>query len=292
MAVSSIRLPNISNDGICHAILKNNSRCKNLTYQKPNGQYSKWCSVHTLRCSELNKTYKQSCKNYEYLDCQSSDTYSQASTKLYGINNCLRDRFRFENECLHPSKRDEGHRNFVNNLKLRRKKCQDLIEDLEPVQDVKVGKIEITEEDITNQALDEILSSIEIQPKPKTPQQQSSKEMKKSEYKKKITKPPKKVIPQEEFIFPEIAEQKSGGFKFELYKVSESEKEDIKKRILNESSKKYMEKEFRNLTTKEKLSLTQKSKPIIEKEILQTSITKSYQQLRGYYFETVNDFKE
>jgi hypothetical protein len=115
--------------------------------------------------------------------------------------------------------------------------------------------------------------------------------MKKSEYKKKITKPPKKVITQEEFIFPEISEQKSGGFKFELYKVSESEKEDIKKRVLNENSKKYMEKEFRNLTTKEKLSLTQKSKPIIEKEILQTSITKSYQKLRGYYLETLTDFK-
>jgi DNA anti-recombination protein RmuC len=58
MAVSSIRLPNISNDGICHAILKNNSRCKNPTYKKLNGQYSKWCSVHILQTS-INKSYQQ-----------------------------------------------------------------------------------------------------------------------------------------------------------------------------------------------------------------------------------------
>lgn len=189
MSVRSSRLPKLRNDGLCHAVLENQKRCPNPTFLKSNGQYSKWCLQHTTKCSRLNKDYKSSCANFDYMKCGAEDSFDTASTKLYALNNCYKDRLNFEKKCIHESKRDEGHRIFVENLLSDKEVCQEIVKELKPVKKTQSVTPRPSENEITILALDKMITVFaEMETNPKETKEskviKQSKETKESKEKK------------------------------------------------------------------------------------------------------------
>lgn len=159
MASIYTNFPKISDDERCHAILEDGSRCRNQTFLKQNGRYSKWCPTHSTKCSRLNGEYKESCKNINFLKCNKKDSQDKTESKYYALNQCYRGRTNFENECLHPSKRDEGHQRFIDFVLGRKERCENILASFPPRIAQKTEKI-LSETDKINIALDEIILSI------------------------------------------------------------------------------------------------------------------------------------
>lgn len=159
MASTYTNFPKISDDERCHAILADGSRCRNQTFLKQNGRYSKWCSTHSTKCSRLNGEYKESCKNINFLKCNKKDSRNITESKYYALNQCYTGRTNFENECLHPSKRDEGHQRFIDLVLGRKERCENIISSFPPRIVQKTEKI-LSETDKINIALDEIILAI------------------------------------------------------------------------------------------------------------------------------------
>jgi hypothetical protein len=130
MAVRA-KLPKLYNDGRCHAVLPDGSRCPNRTFvKKYDGKtpiYSKWCDVHSPECVRKNIEYKKKCKNFDQWSCNDRMKHNQAETILNFIDGCIYERSEFEESCIHSSRRDEGHQIFVENLLDNKRTCSDRV---------------------------------------------------------------------------------------------------------------------------------------------------------------------
>ena len=124
--------PKIENDGTCHAVLKDGFRCPKPAFQKLNGNYSKWCKEHTPSCQKLNNLYKNKCKGFEDWKCNRNTSATHAFIFSNQLDSCISHRREFENECLHASKRDKGHKEFIKDLITHKYICRDLIQQLSP----------------------------------------------------------------------------------------------------------------------------------------------------------------
>lgn len=150
MAVRA-NLPKLYNDGRCHAVLPDGSRCPNRTfvkkYQGKTPIYSKWCDVHSPECVRKNIEYKKKCKNFDEWSCNDKMKQNQAQTILNFIDGCIYERSEFEDSCIHSSRRDEGHQIFVENLFNNKKACLDRVrQTTQPkqasLQEIKKGVLE------------------------------------------------------------------------------------------------------------------------------------------------------
>lgn len=192
-----ITLPKIINDGICHAILKDGkTRCPNKTfiksYKNNTPVYSKWCKIHSTECGQLNKEYKSSCNGVSEWKCSSKGQYIFENGKLINLENCINDRNIFEKKCIHQSKRDLGHQQFVQLLQNKRKKCAEVVKKLQPPK----SEVKQIEENQTIKYFDQFISHISIEPsikKTSTYLPPPSKSVPKQALKKK-TKPKPTVI--------------------------------------------------------------------------------------------------
>lgn len=238
--------PKIRNDGRCHAVLQNGSRCPNVTYIKYYKQdqpvFSKWCHVHSNKCGELNAQYKSSCKGFEKWKCKKKNTsYIFENGKLVSLQTCIQDRLDFEKECLHKSKRDQGHRDFIENLRVKKQKCDQVVNELRPASVSKsTMKQEPGKEEKLFQDLDDIISSFSgsFQIKPGKQEKPTVSIPKKKTIKKKKTTPKQKSTNDDTFlenIFMEatkaakIGIQEAQSERF-TYQMSEKEKEAFKKK--------------------------------------------------------------
>jgi hypothetical protein len=264
MAIVKDDFPKILNDGKCHAVLKDGSRCPNDTSVKlwieGNPVYEKWCPRHKSNCVHLNQQYKNSCSGFKNWNCTRRGQLLFESGKLTRLNTCIEDRIIFEGSCLHTSKRDQGHSDFMDNLNRQRNNCREIVNLLQrqrPVLSSSIARTQPSEEEKTIQDLDNLILEINILPKsqilPKKQTQPIPVPKKKKARPKKIVKPDEDISFLEPLI-KEIQKQTVEDHLLKNFKLTEQEIEQLKKSKFQELINKYNI-DYKSLTKREKLKV-------------------------------------
>jgi hypothetical protein len=122
----------------CFAI-DDGERCNNNTLEG-----LKWCRVHNLKCKNERNKYKSVCeniakeetvcrniKNIDELTLIELDEYIKDYQKIITQSDlCISSRNKFENKCIHKNERNQGHIDFKNNLRQKKIKCENIIQEL------------------------------------------------------------------------------------------------------------------------------------------------------------------
>ena len=123
----------------CFAIEEDGERCTNQSLEG-----LKWCDRHNPKCFKERKKYKSDCaniakeeticrniKNLKELRPIEIDEYIKEYQNIIKQSDlCVQSRKNFENKCIFETERNKSHEDFKNNLRLKKNKCESIIQEL------------------------------------------------------------------------------------------------------------------------------------------------------------------